>query len=69
MAERLQRLRHAAGLSQNQLAREAGVPVGTLRDWEYGRRTMRLEAAIRVADALKLTLDELVGRKPPKGGA
>jgi transcriptional regulator with XRE-family HTH domain len=67
MAKRIKQLRRAAGLSQNQLARKAGVPVTTLRDWEYGRRTMRLQAAIQLADALALSLDDLVGRRPPKG--
>jgi transcriptional regulator with XRE-family HTH domain len=66
MAIRLQRLREAAGLSQSQLARRAGVPVGTLQGWEQARRLPRLEAAVRLADALGISLDELVGRKKAK---
>jgi transcriptional regulator with XRE-family HTH domain len=66
MAARLQALRKKANLSQSQLARLAGVPVSTLQDWEHGRRYMRLESAMKLADALELTLDELAGRKPPK---
>jgi transcriptional regulator with XRE-family HTH domain len=62
MGERLQRLRRAQGLSQSELAEAAGVPVGTLRGWEYGRRTPLLDAAARLADALGCTLDELAGR-------
>jgi XRE family transcriptional regulator, regulator of sulfur utilization len=65
MGERLQRLRQAKGLSQSQLARAAGVPAGTLKNWEQGRRTMLIDAAMKVADALECTLDELVGRTPP----
>jgi transcriptional regulator with XRE-family HTH domain len=65
MAVRLKRLREAAGLSQAALAKAAGVPVGTLRGWEYARRTPLLDAAARVADALGCTLDELAGRTPP----
>jgi hypothetical protein len=42
------------------------VPLGTLRGWEYARRTPLLDAAARVADALGITLDELAGREPPK---
>lgn len=30
--------RAAAGLSQSQMAEVLGVPVGTYRSWEYGRR-------------------------------
>jgi transcriptional regulator with XRE-family HTH domain len=63
MAARLQELRKAAGFSQSGLAREAGVPVTTLQGWERARRMPRLEAAIKLADALQITLDELVGRK------
>jgi XRE family transcriptional regulator, regulator of sulfur utilization len=62
VGERLRRLRQARGLSQSELAKAAGVPVGTLRGWEYGRRTPLLDAAARLADALGCTLDELAGR-------
>jgi transcriptional regulator with XRE-family HTH domain len=63
MATRLKQLRQAAGLSQAALAKAAGVPLGTLRGWEYARRTPLLDAAARVADALGVTLDELAGRE------
>jgi transcriptional regulator with XRE-family HTH domain len=66
MGKRMKRLREAAGLSQAALARAAGVPLGTLRGWEYGRRTPLLDAAAKVADALDVSLDELAGRKWPK---
>ena len=58
----MQRIRLAKGLSQTQLARAAQVPVGTLRNWERGRRTPLLDTAARVADALGVSLDELAGR-------
>jgi transcriptional regulator with XRE-family HTH domain len=64
MGERLKRLRHAAGLSQSQLARAAGVPASTLRQWEQGRRLPSLEGFFAVADGLGVTLDELAGRTP-----
>jgi transcriptional regulator with XRE-family HTH domain len=65
MGSRLQELRQARGLSQSQLARAAGVPVGSLRGWEQARRTMLVDAAAKLADALRVSLDELVGRTPP----
>jgi transcriptional regulator with XRE-family HTH domain len=65
MGERLQRLRHRAGLSQSELAKAAGVPLGTLRGWEYGRRKPLLDAAAKLADALGVSLDELAGRTWP----
>ena len=62
-------LRQQRGLSQAKLAAEAGIPVGTLRCWEYGRRTPLLDAAARVALALGVTLDELAGIDQPEGKA
>jgi transcriptional regulator with XRE-family HTH domain len=56
-------------MSQAQLADAAQVPVGTLRGWEYGRRTPLLDAAVKLADALGVSMDELVGRTPPEAPA
>lgn len=61
MGQRLQELRQRAGLSQSELARAAEVPIGSLRNWEHGRRTPLLDAAARIALALGITLDELAG--------
>jgi transcriptional regulator with XRE-family HTH domain len=68
MGQRLKALRKAAGLSQSQLARAAGVPIGTLRGWEYGRRKPLLDTAAKLAVALGCTLDELAGIAPPAKG-
>ena len=65
MGSRLKKLREDRGLSQAKLAAAAGVPVGTLRYWEYGLRTPLLDAASRLADALGVSLDELAGRSEP----
>lgn len=62
MGQKLQELRQAAGLSQSQLASAAGVPVGTLKNWEQGRRMPMFDAAYRLAKAMNITLDELAGR-------
>jgi transcriptional regulator with XRE-family HTH domain len=62
MGQRLQRLRREAGLSQRGLADRAGVPIGTLRNWEQGRREPYFSTAVRVAMALGVTLDELAAR-------
>lgn len=61
MGQRLQELRQRAGLSQSELARAAEVPIGSLRNWEHGRRTPLLDAAARIAQALGISLDELAG--------
>jgi len=65
MGVRLRKLRQERGLSQAQLARLSGIPKGTLLQWEYGLRTPLLDAAVKLADALEITLDELAGREPP----
>jgi transcriptional regulator with XRE-family HTH domain len=62
MATRLKELREQKGLSQSQLAKASEIPIGTIRNWEYARRTMMFEAAVKLADALDCTLDELAGR-------
>jgi transcriptional regulator with XRE-family HTH domain len=67
MGVRLKKLRQDRGLSQAQLAKLSGIPKGTLLQWEYGLRTPLLDAAVKLADALEVTLDELAGREPPKG--
>jgi transcriptional regulator with XRE-family HTH domain len=73
--ERLQDLRVAKGLTQPALAELAGVSAGALRNWEQGRRLPYVDSAWRVAQALGVTLDELIGDsfkaegpRPPKGG-
>jgi transcriptional regulator with XRE-family HTH domain len=65
MSERFKAMRKAAGLSQSQLAKAAGVPVRTYQEWEHGRRTPLLDAAARIAVALGVSLDVLAGITPP----
>jgi transcriptional regulator with XRE-family HTH domain len=65
MGQRLKRLREAAGMSQPQLATAAHVPVSTLRNWEQDRRVPRLDAALSLARALRVSLDELAGAVLP----
>jgi transcriptional regulator with XRE-family HTH domain len=59
-AERLKRLRDQAGLSQAKLAAAAGVPVSTLRNWEYGRRVPYITTASSLARALGVPTGELL---------
>jgi transcriptional regulator with XRE-family HTH domain len=59
MGQRLQRLRQEAGMSQSQLSKMTGIPIGTLRNWEQGRRMPLLDTAGRVARAIGVSLDDL----------
>jgi transcriptional regulator with XRE-family HTH domain len=59
LGERLQKVRQRAGLSQSDLAEAADTPIGTIRNWEQGRRVPLFDAVIRVAQALGVSIDEL----------
>lgn len=60
---RIKAIRTARGLCQVELAAEVGVPRTTVSHWETGARTPTLGAACRLADALGVRLDVLVGRR------
>jgi transcriptional regulator with XRE-family HTH domain len=49
--QHLRALREEAGLSRAELARRAGVPVSTLRNWENDRGFPGLAASLRLAGA------------------
>ena len=62
---RLRKLRRDNGLSQEELAEEAGVSVSIVQKLEQGRRTSaRTSTFIALANALDVDLSELVGKRP-----
>jgi len=62
-AERLRALRTARGLTQTRLAELLGMPARSYNRWERGGHVPHLGMAVKIADILQVTLDELVGRK------
>jgi len=61
----LKEARMREGLTQKELADELKVSLKTYKGWEsHGKnnRTPSLEMLTKIADTLKITLDELVGR-------
>lgn len=66
LGQRIQRLREAARMTQAELAAAAGVPLGTLRNWEQGTREPLASAVAKLARALKVSADKLLGEE---GGA
>jgi transcriptional regulator with XRE-family HTH domain len=47
------------------LAETSGVPVGTIRDYEQGRRQPTVDQALKLARALRVSLNTLAGDEPP----
>lgn len=69
----LRRLREAAGLTQQQLADQAGISKRTLEGWEQGRNRPRLDVLPALAEALGVAVGALLadlkgpGAKRPRG--
>ena len=63
---KLKELREARGLTRYRVAKDAGLDWGQLVEVEEGRSGMRIDNAVRVADVLGVSLDELAGREWPK---
>jgi transcriptional regulator with XRE-family HTH domain len=57
--QHLRALRNEAGLSRAELARRAGVPVSTLRNWENDRGFPSVAAGLRLAGALGVPVGRL----------
>jgi transcriptional regulator with XRE-family HTH domain len=61
--ELLRTAREAKGLTQAELAQRAGFQPSAIAHFEAGRRTPSLDNFRRLADALAVTLDFLLGRE------
>jgi transcriptional regulator with XRE-family HTH domain len=55
-AARLKELRTEAGLSQRGLAEQSGVPIGTIRYFEYSLREPTYETLVKLAAGLGVSL-------------
>ena len=56
--------RKKAGLTQVELGEMLGVSAQTVWRWENGSRQPDIETAVRIANILKCTLDELITPNP-----
>jgi len=63
---RLRNLRSQKGLSQVQMADLVETTPRVYNRWERGTALPRLDAVVKIADILQVSLDELVGRVEPK---
>src|SRR5207244_537288 len=62
--ERLQALRKRLGMSQHKLADVSGLSVRSLMNWEQGSREPLASAVVRLAEALGVSTDVLLGVVP-----
>jgi transcriptional regulator with XRE-family HTH domain len=53
----LRQLREKAGLTQEQLAQKAGIPLSSLRSHEQGQRQPSWQAVVKLSKALGVTTD------------
>ena len=63
VGERIVSLRTSLGLTQVELAREAGISRQCLYEYESNRADPKLFNAMCIADVLGVTLDYLAGRE------
>lgn len=60
-AEKIQRIRKKKGWSQGELAKRIGTSAPIVGRYERGEITPSIEVAAKIADALEVTLDHLIG--------
>lgn len=65
LGRNIQQLREARGVTQQQIARVAGVPRATWANLESGGANPTLAVLVKVAQALQVRLEELI--EPPRG--
>lgn len=65
VGERIRFLRKKMGLNQEQLAELARLNRVTIAKYESGKVEPGAQALTRIADALEVTVDELLGRDAP----
>lgn len=66
LARHLSELRQAAGWTQMQLAEKAGVHHSSIAYWELSGTPPRGEVLPKLAEALGVSIDTLLGVTPPK---
>jgi len=63
-AGNLRSLRELRRLTQAELGARAGIAAASISHFETGQRAPSLESLVRVADALEVSVDGLLGRAP-----
>lgn len=63
----LRKVHRYRDIEQADMAQRVGVSPSTFAAIERGERDPKLTVALKIADVLGVTIDELTGRKPPEG--
>ena len=66
IGEAMKKARLEKGYSRNALSFKARISIQNIANWEAGRAYPNIINLISIADALGITLDELVGRTVAK---
>lgn len=61
-SKRLKETRLELGLTRKQLAEKCGIAVRNFSYWELGQRECDFDTLIKLANALDITIDYLLGR-------
>jgi transcriptional regulator with XRE-family HTH domain len=64
LAANVRALRELRGLTQAELGSRAGIGAASVSHFETGQRTPSLESLVKLADALQVSVDVLLGRAP-----
>jgi transcriptional regulator with XRE-family HTH domain len=65
-ADRLKRLRQAAGLTHARLAEALDLHVNTISGWERGLSEIEFSNAVMLANVLDVPLRDVLGADPPR---
>jgi len=69
IADHLKSVREQRGLTQTELGTRAGISAASVSHFETGQRLPSLESLVRIADALEVSIDSLLGRTARDEGA
>lgn len=64
----IKKVRKSKKITQKALAEKTGYHVNIISRWETGLQIPNLRSAIDIADALGVTIDELIGREVKGNG-
>ena len=70
LGKRIAAFRRERGTTQTELAEQLGTTQGIISDYECGKLRPHADMIVRLAKALRVSTDEMLGVKPPsKNGA